>query len=27
VDLVTQHYPAAGQTEAEFNLVLTPGED
>ena len=26
VDLVTQHYPAQGQTEAEFNLVLTPGE-
>jgi protocatechuate 3,4-dioxygenase beta subunit len=26
VDLITQHYPAAGQTEAEFNLVLTPGE-
>lgn len=26
VDLVTQHYPAQGQTESEFNLVLTPGE-
>jgi len=26
VDLITQHYPAQGQTEAEFNLVLTPGE-
>jgi protocatechuate 3,4-dioxygenase beta subunit len=23
-DLVTQHYPAQGQTEAEFNLVLIP---
>lgn len=27
VDLVTQHYPAQGQTEAEFNLVLVPGKD
>jgi protocatechuate 3,4-dioxygenase beta subunit len=23
-DLVTQHYPDAGQTEANFNLVLEP---